>query len=56
MGPVLMQKKTATFVEKWQHKLNGYHKAVANMKHAKKIDQTKIAVMNQYIKYIEETL
>lgn len=56
MGPVLMQKKTATFIAKWQHKLNGYHKAVANMKHAKKIDQDKIDVMNQYIKYIEEIL
>ena len=56
MGPVLMKKKTPTFVAKWQHKLNSYHKAVANMKHAKQLDQAKIDVMNQYIKYIEEIL
>ena len=56
MGPVLMKKKTPTFVAKWQHKLNGYHKAVTNMGHAKQIDQNKIDVMNQYIKYIEEIL
>ncbi len=56
MGPVLMKKKTPTFVAKWEHKLNGYHKAVANMGHAKKIDQAKIDVMNQNIKYIEGIL
>lgn len=56
MGPVLIQKKTPTFVAKWEHKLNGYHKAVANMGHAKKIDQAKIDVMNQNIKYIEGIL
>lgn len=56
MGPVLMQKKTPTFIAKWEHKLNGYHKAVANMGHAKKIDQAKIDVMNQNIKYIEGIL
>jgi len=56
MGPVLMQKKTPTFVAKWQHKLDGYHKATANMLHAKKVDQLKIDAMNQSIKYIEETL
>lgn len=56
MGPVLMVKKTPTFVAKWDHKLNGYHKAVANMLHAKKIDQIKIDQMNQDIKYIEEIL
>lgn len=56
MGPVLMQKKTPTFVVKWEHKLNGYHKAVANMGHAKKIDQAKIDVMNQNIQYIEGIL
>lgn len=56
MGPILIQKKTPTFVAKWQHKLQGYHKAVTNMKRAKQIDQAKIDVMNQYIKYIEEIL
>lgn len=56
MGPVLMEKKTASFVNKWQRKLNGYQKAVNNMQHAKQIDQAKIDVMNQYIKYIEEIL
>jgi len=56
MGPVLMQKKTPTFVANWQHKLDGYHKATANMLHAKKVDQLKIDAMNQSIKYIEETL
>lgn len=56
MGPVLMQKKTPTFVAKWEHKLNGYHKAVANMGYAKKIDQAKIDVMNQNIQYIEGIL
>ncbi|MBL3530064.1 SAM-dependent methyltransferase [Companilactobacillus zhachilii] len=56
MGPVLIQKKTPTFIAKWEHKLNGYHKAVANMGHAKKIDQAKIDVMNQNIKYIEGIL
>jgi Predicted SAM-dependent methyltransferase len=56
MGPVLIKKKTPTFTAKWQHKLHGYQKAVENMGHAKKIDQAKIDVMNQYIKYIEEIL
>ncbi|PMD71167.1 tRNA (adenine(22)-N(1))-methyltransferase [Companilactobacillus nuruki] len=56
MGPILMQKKTPTFVSKWQHKLNSYQKAVSNMQNAKQIDQTKIDVMKQYIKYIEEIL
>jgi len=56
MGPVLMSKKTPTFIAKWQHKLMGYQKAVANMKHAKQIDQNKIDLMNQYIKYVEEIL
>ena len=56
MGPVLMQKKTPTFVSKWEHKLNGYQKATKNMLNAKKIDQDKIAEMNQNIKYIEEIL
>lgn len=56
MGPVLMTKKSPTFVAKWQYKLNGYHKALENMKHAKEIDQAKIDLMNQYIKYIKEIL
>lgn len=56
MGPVLMTKKTPTFIAKWQHKLNSYQKAVENMSHAKKIDQAKIDLMNQDIKYIEEIL
>jgi len=56
MGPVLMSKKTPTFIAKWQHKLMRYQKAVANMKHAKQIDQAKIDLMNQYIKYVEEIL
>ncbi|WP_225868662.1 hypothetical protein [Companilactobacillus kimchii] len=51
-----MTKKTPTFIAKWQHKLNSYHKAVENMSHAKKIDQAKIDLMNQDIKYIEEIL
>ncbi|MQS76044.1 tRNA (adenine(22)-N(1))-methyltransferase TrmK [Companilactobacillus halodurans] len=56
MGPILIDKKTKTFVAKWQHKLNSYQKAVENMGHAKKVDQDKIDVMNRYIKYIEEIL
>src|SRR5699024_1680966 len=56
MGPVLMQKKTPTFIAKWEHKLNSFKKAVANMHNAKVIDQEKIAAMNQDIKYIEEIL
>ncbi|MCV3763573.1 class I SAM-dependent methyltransferase [Companilactobacillus farciminis] len=56
MGPVLMQKKTPTFIAKWEHKLNSFKKAVANMHNAKVIDQDKIAAMNQDIKYIEEIL
>lgn len=56
MGPVLIQKKSATFVQKWSHKLHNYQNAVVNMQHAKKIDQAKIAQMNDYIKYIEEIL
>lgn len=56
MGPVLIQKQTPTFVAKWQHKLNSFHKAVVNMQNAKHIDQSKIDAMNQDIKYIEEIL
>lgn len=56
MGPVLMQKKTSTFVKKWARKLQGYEKAIANMQHAKDIDQTKIELMKNYISYIEEIL
>ncbi|WP_125768052.1 tRNA (adenine(22)-N(1))-methyltransferase [Companilactobacillus furfuricola] len=56
MGPVLMQKKSMTFAQKWSHKLQNYRNAVTNMQHAKKIDQAKIAQMNDYIKYIEEIL
>lgn len=56
MGPILMQKKTPTFIAKWEHKLNSFKKAVANMHNAKVIDQEKIAAMNQDIKYIEEIL
>ncbi|WP_334332781.1 MULTISPECIES: tRNA (adenine(22)-N(1))-methyltransferase [unclassified Companilactobacillus] len=56
MGPILMQKKTPTFLAKWQHKLNSFQKAVENMKHAKKIDQAKIDLMNQDIKNIKETI
>lgn len=56
MGPVLMQKKSTTFVDKWTHKLAGYKKAVANMQNAKEIDHAKIAQMNDYIKCIEEIL
>lgn len=56
MGPVLMKKKSPTFIAKWEHKLNSFKKAVANMHNAKVIDQDKIAAMNQDIKYIEEIL
>lgn len=56
MGPVLIQKKSATFVQKWSHKLHNYRNAVTSMQQAKKIDQAKIAQMNDYIKYIEEIL
>ncbi|AKP68384.1 SAM-dependent methyltransferase [Companilactobacillus ginsenosidimutans] len=56
MGPVLIKKRTPTFVAKWTHKLSSYQKAVRNMGNAKKIDETKIAQMNDNIKYIEEIL
>ncbi|WP_300559217.1 class I SAM-dependent methyltransferase [Companilactobacillus sp.] len=56
MGPILMTKRSETFIQKWTRKLNGYQKAVANMHNAKEIDETKIAQMNDYIKYIEEIL
>lgn len=56
MGPVLMSKKSDAFVKKWQRKLNGYKKAVANMHNAKQIDEDKISKMQQYIKYVEEIL
>jgi len=56
MGPVLMSKRTPTFIAKWQRKLNGYQKAMENMKHAKRLDQSKLDVMNRYIKYIREIL
>ncbi|MFD1418129.1 tRNA (adenine(22)-N(1))-methyltransferase [Companilactobacillus keshanensis] len=56
MGPILMKRKSADFINKWQRKLNSYQKAVANMKHAKEIDTKKIHKMQQYIKYVEEIL
>jgi len=56
MGPILMSKKSEAFVNKWQRKLNGYQKAVANMHNAKQIDEAKISKMQQYIKYVEEIL
>ncbi|APX72790.1 class I SAM-dependent methyltransferase [Companilactobacillus allii] len=56
MGPILMTKKSDAFINKWQRKLNGYRKAVDNMHNAKKIDETKINRMKQYIKYVEEIL
>lgn len=56
MGPVLMQKKSPTFVKKWTHKLTGFKKAVINMHNAKEPDLQKIEQMKQYIKYIEEIL
>lgn len=56
MGPILMKKKSTDFINKWQRKLNGYQKAVVNMKHAKEIDTEKIHKMQQYIKYVEEIL
>ncbi|WP_338080181.1 class I SAM-dependent methyltransferase [Companilactobacillus mishanensis] len=56
MGPILIHKHSAVFIDKWTHKLNSYQKAVANMKNAKSIDEAKITQMNDYIKYIEEIL
>lgn len=56
MGPVLMTKKSATFVKKWQRKLVGYQRAISNMQHAKQVDSAKITQMKDYIKYIEEIL
>lgn len=56
MGPVLMERRSADFLKKWQRKLGGYKKAIDNMQHAKKIDNDKINKMQQYIKYVEEIL
>ena len=56
MGPVLIQKRSVTFQRKWDHKLHGYQKAIANMQNAKEVDTSKITQMNDYIKYIEEIL
>jgi Predicted SAM-dependent methyltransferase len=41
MGPILMKKKSNSFINKWQRKENGYKKAIDNMHNAKKIDQEK---------------
>jgi len=55
-GPVLMQKKTATFKKKWQKKLETKQKVLRNLKNAYRPPKDKIEEEKRQMAWIEEVL
>ncbi|MDN6508207.1 MAG: tRNA (adenine(22)-N(1))-methyltransferase TrmK, partial [Tetragenococcus halophilus] len=55
-GPVLMQKKTASFKKKWQKKLETKQKVLRNLKNAYRVPKDKIEAEKRQTAWIEEVL